>query len=294
MLAALTAVDYTLKNSPWINLLIWVPNYLKDFALHVLPKGANVKNFTEAEKQYNKKYYGRTTQWNNGHTQMRTNSVRYAFHTLCDYSPTIEECSYLKIRPEEIDVTRFNLPAKYVAIQGAYVERVKTMPAETFNKVVEFVRNRGYEPVFLGKTNNDVGTNNLKILAQVEKQYKLDGINLIDKTNLLESAKIINNSKLLICMDGGLLHLAGFTETPVVAGMTFVTKEQIAPIRDGVSGKNMYFVEPDESLECRGCQSKWNLLYHHEFRNCYYGQDDYTCVSQMTAEKFIKEIEKVL
>ncbi len=292
MLAALMAVNYTLKNSPWINLLCWVPNYLKDFAKHVLPPGANVKNFTEAEKQYNKNYNSRTTKWTSGHTQMRTNSVKFAYHMLCDYSPTDAECSYLSIKPEEIDVTRFNLPAKYVTIQGAYVERVKTMPAETFNKIVEFVRNKGYEPVFLGKTANDVGTNNLKILAQVEKQYKLDGINLIDKTNLLESAKIIHDSKLLICMDGGLLHLAGFSKTPVVSGFTFVTPQQIMPIRDGIVGKDIYPVEPDESLACRGCQSNFNLLYGHDFRNCYY--TDYACVSQMTAVKFIKEIEKVL
>lgn len=293
LLASLMTVNYIINKAPWINLLIWCPNYLKDFAKHVLPKDSIIRNYTEAEKKYDANKLGISTQWKGQHTPMRTQPVRYAFHVLCDYSPTIEETSYLKIRPEEINISQFDLPEKYIAIQAAYTEQVKTMPVETFNKITDYILEKGYTPVYLGKSLSESGKQNINVKASIISGYNLSkGINLVDKTDLLQTAAIISKSKALVCMDGGLLHLGGFTDTPIIAGVTFVNAKQVAPIRDGIEGKNCYFVEPDDSLKCKGCQSNWTLLYNHDFRNCYY--KDYACVSHMKYEKFKEQLDKVI
>lgn len=300
LLCSLVAANHILTKAPWVNLLIWVPDYMKDFTKHVLPKDAIIRNFTEASKKYDGTKYGITTKWGKSqHTPMRTHPVKYAFHVLCDYSPTTEEMSYLKIRPNEIDVTRFNLPEKspdgsggYVVLPSASTEYVKSMPIETCNKLVDYVIEKGYTPVFLGKTENPTGVKNMSGRAEVQQYDFSKGLDLTDKTNLLESAAIIAKAKLFIGMDSGLAHLAGFTDTPLMIGYTFVSPSVMMPVRDGVFAKNVYPIEPDESLGCRGCQTKWTLMFNHDFRDCYYGPDDFTCVKQITFEKFKEKIEK--
>lgn len=293
LLCSLVAVNYMLNNCPWLNPLIWVPDFLKDFTKHVLPKGAIVRNFTEAKTKYDGTKYGVTTKWQGQFTPMKTHPVDYAYKVLCDYTPSMQEKSYLKIRPNEIDISKFNLPEKYVVLPGAATEYVKAMPPETLNMLTDYVISKGYTPVFLGKTENHTGFKDMACRAVIQDEYDFTkGINLINQTNLLESAGIIANAKLYIGMDGGVTHLAGFTDTPIIAGYTFVLPELMMPIRDGIFAKNVYPIEPDQDLGCRGCQSKMVLLFDHDFRDCYYGPDDFSCVKQITFEKYKNIIEK--
>lgn len=290
LIASLIAVNYMLEKCSWLNPLIWVPDYMKDFAKHVLPSGAIVRNFTEANTKYDEKRFGVTTKWTSQHTPMRTHGVKYAFHMLCDYDPKENEMNYLKVRPDEIDVSKFNLPEKYVILPGAATEFVKAMPPTTLNSLSDYIISKGYTPVFLGKTENATGVEGVAGRAEIQEEYDFTkGINLINKTSLLESAVIIAKSKLYIGMDSGLTHLAGFTDIPIVSGYTFIKPETMMPIRNNKLGYNVYPIEPDESLECRGCQSNWTLFMEHDFRDCYY--DDFKCVEQITFEKYKKVIE---
>ncbi len=49
--AALVAVDYIAKTYPWINPLVWCPDYLVEFAKHLLPDRLEVRGFTEMKGQ---------------------------------------------------------------------------------------------------------------------------------------------------------------------------------------------------------------------------------------------------
>jgi ADP-heptose:LPS heptosyltransferase len=263
-----------------------------EFSKNVLPEGTSVRGYTEAAKKYDSTRTGISTKWVGNHTPMRTNAVKYSFHALADYSPKIEECNYLKFKPELVDLTEFTLPDQYFVMQGAYIERVKTMPVNTFNNIKDYFLNKGIDVVVLGKTENKLGAKDLKITANIGS-YDFSGTtNLLDKTSLTESTAIIAKSKGLIAIDGGLIHAAGFTNAPIFAGYTFASPEQLMPIRNNVSGFNVFPIVPDESLACRFCQSSWTLKFGHDYRKCFY--DDYKCVSQMTAEKFIEQLEKVL
>lgn len=288
LICALIAANYLVLNCPWLNPLIWVPTYLEEFTKHVLSKNAIVRDFIKASDKYDAAKYGVTTRWSNI-TPMKMHPVKYGYSALCDYEPTDQEMSYLKIRPEEIDIGKFNLPDKFVVLPAAATERVKTIPKETMDQISDYVVSKGYTPVYLGKTENFTGYEDMYGRSIAQDYDFSKGINLLEQTSMLESAAIIAKAKLYIGIDSGLTHLAGFTPTPIVSYYSFTAPRQMLPIRDGVFGKDVYPIIPD--VKCRGCQS--NLVQiDWDFRNCFY--DDYKCVSKedCNAQKFIDIIKK--
>ena len=201
-ICALVAVDYIIRTYTYINVLVWVPNYLIDFAKHVLPENAIVRDYTKAFKKYDDGRIGITTRWSR-HTPMRIHPVDYAFHVLADEHVELPKKNYLKIRPNEIDLTKFNLPEKYIVIAATAAEIVKTMPNNTINEIAKYVIEKGYVPVFIGKKESHTGYKDLKIKAKVaDVNYSL-GLNLVDKSSILETAGIIAGGQAFVGMDGG-------------------------------------------------------------------------------------------
>lgn len=224
---------------------------------------------------------------------MRTHPVDYAFHMLVDIHAEMKDKNYLKIRADEIDLpSDIILPDRYVVIAATATERVKTMPNETVNEISKYVISKGYVPVFIGKTESHTGEGNNKIKGNVaDIDYSL-GLNLLDKTDILQTAKIIEGAQVFVGMDGGATHIAGVTKTKIVVGYTFINPNHNLPIRNDQIGYDCYPIVPDESLKCRFCQTNCNFYYNHDFRKCIY--NDYLCLSYMTSNKFIKELEKIL
>ncbi len=293
--ASLVAVNHIITSYPWINLLVWVPDYLLDYAKNVLPANAIVRDYTQAVKKYDSKKIGLTTEWRSQHTPMKIHPVYYAMHMLADEHPVIEKCNYLQIKFDQVDVSTFNLPKKYVCIQATFAEVVKTMPNKTINEIAAYVKSRGYTPVFLGKTENKVGVvKQVNTAKEADVDYSI-GINLVDKTDILQSAKIIQGAAALVSMDGGITHMAGSTTTPIVVGYTFIDPAHNLPIRNNEIGWNCYTVVPDEKLGCRFCQTRTNFLMGHDYRNCYYPKDKpFACVDYMKSDKFITHLEGIL
>lgn len=293
-IAYLVAVNYIVKELPWINLLIWVPDYLLNFAKHVLPKGAIIRNFTDAQKKYNKNNIGLTTKWLGQHTPMKTHPVDYAYHMLCDMSTIpLEYKNYLKIRPEEIDIKHFKLPEKYVTINIASTSKVKELPGNVINDISKHAIQKGYTPVYVGKKVSDLGIKGQELTANIANDTDFSlGIDLTDKTSLLEAAAVIAGSSAFIGMEGGLTHLAGCTDVSIISSYSFIDPNLMAPIRNGKIGDNCHFIVPDESLGCRFCQSNMPLIFDLDFRTCFY--KDFLCVSQLTFNKFKEKMDLVL
>ena len=293
MIGYLVAADYNIRNYPHVQFHVWVPDFLLDLAKHVLPKGSLVRPFSKAKHKYNEKLPGITTAWTSFHTPMRTHPVDYGFHMLTDkHIYDISQKNYLQIRPDEIDLNRFKLPKKYVVICSAAAAKVKEMPINTFNSIVDYTLQKGYQPVFLGKRVSETGVEGLKITADpIEADYS-KGIDLLDKTNLLEAAAIMSKARCVIGMDGGLIHLAGMTMAPIIAGYTFADPEHLMPIRYDFIGYNVHPIVPDEN-KCRFCQTNSNFVFGIDFRDCFKNKD-YECQKDMTAKKFIEKMDKVL
>lgn len=290
LVCCLVAVDWNIKNHKNIKFHVWVPDYLFWFARHVLPRGANIRPFSKAKEEFNHKYLGMTTEWCTNHTCIRTHPVDYGFHMLSDrHVYELNEKNYLQIVPDKIDISSFNLPEKYVVICATGVEPVRTMPVETANSIIDYVIDRGYVPVFLGKEESDCGLNNLAIKAKSIALNYEKGINLVNKTSLLESAKIIHNSKAYIGMDGGLSHIAGCTDAEIICGYTASHPSHVAPIRKGSQTYKFHPIFPDPHP---------NAFYqtHSHFKKGNFqrfeGWQD--VVGSMRSEKFLSALEEIL
>lgn len=294
LLCYLTVVDYMLKHIPWVDPYIWVPDYLLSFAKHVLPPTAKIGDFTRALKKYNDKLIGVSTRWNSQHTPMRLHAIDYAAHVLIDADIDPEHRNYIKFNPNGIDIAKYNLPEKYIAISVGSTNKTKELPANVLQKIVDYVKEKGYTPVFLGKKYSAGGGNVEGIKANLAAIDYTSGIDLCDKTDLLEACAVIQGSKTYIGMDGGLSHLAGYTDRPLILGYSFVSPDKMTPIRKGIQGDNCYLVVPEESLACRYCQTRMPLVYEANFLECWYGPEDYTCIKQLTFEKWKEQIDKAL
>lgn len=208
--------------------------------------------------------------------------------TLSDYSSLnlmtrilpIKNLNYLKIPVNNVDVSKFNTDfSKAVVIPPLYKDENRRWVPEELDKVCSYLVERDFIPVFLGKTS--------KIYKDTE--VPKCGLNLINKTTILESAKIISLCKVVVGIDCGLLHLAGMTDASIVAGYTYASPEIRMPIRNNRIGFNVKKIVPN--LPCSFCQDRWQLE-SYEFANCYYGTNE--CVKKLTSEKFIKAIGRYL
>lgn len=288
-IAALTAVDYILKQYPWITPLLWVPDYLVSLCKHLLPDDTPVYGLSEMKGTYQPKRPTKTTSWDGNTSPMKIHCLDYAFLKLCDENPSIEHKNYLQIKPDLIDVTSFSLPKKYVVITTGYTASVREFKAEAVNELAKGCKEKGFEVVFLGQRATKTGVSfTIKGTFDTTIDYS-QGLDLIDKTNLLEAAKIMHLSQAVLGVDNGLLHLAGCTDVKIIGGFTTVSPEIRMPVRNNILGWNYYPVTPDQDLSCKFCQQKTNFLYGHDYKNCIYKNP--VCTDQMTADKFLKALE---
>lgn len=293
LVCSFPAITYLHNTAFWLKILVWVPDYLFEFARICLPRGISIYGYSDAKKKYNDKLPGITTSWTNNHTSMRTHPVDYAFHMLCDKPPSVEDRNYPKPNLDRVDISRFNLPEKYVTIQAYATETVKRLDGHKINEIAHYCIERGYSVVWIGNKFNPSGVEGIGITAKPSEGLDLSlGLDLTNQTTVSQVTKIIAGAKCFIGMDGGLMHLAGFTDVEIVAGFTFALPDHLAPIRNNLQSYKFHAIMSKEDLACRGCQTKWLMLYDHDFRKCYF--DDYKCVKDLKSQDFIEVLEKIL
>ena len=296
MVAALTPIDYILRKYPWVTPLIWMPDLMVDLARNLLPEGTQVYSYTEMRGRYDPSRPTKTTQWD-GHTSaMRLHCVDYAYIKLCDELPDVFDRNYLKLKNSELHLPRVDVPRpdRYVVVTTGYTADVKEFRPEYVNEVVKYIKSRGREVVFLGSTASETGGNHVIRGTFSQNIDYSQGINLVDKTTLLEAAAVMDHAELVVGVDNGLLHVAGTTDTPIVGGFTFVTPESKMPYRYNKLGWAFWPVIPDDDLGCRFCQVTTNFLYGHDYRKCMHrGNNEElvnACTKQLRPEKFIEGI----
>jgi ADP-heptose:LPS heptosyltransferase len=225
------------------------------------------------------------------HTTLRTHLTHHAFATVVNETPLHPSAyNYLKFDLDRLPTTINLLPKKYIVLTTGYTSKNREFPAKEVNQIVQWAKIKGYDVVFLGKQqsvfHNQMGPTQAYFDDDLDTSL---GIDLIDKTTLLEAAKIMGRAAAVVGVDNGLIHLAGMTDVPIIAGYTIVSQWHRMPIRNNVIGYNVQSI--NSSIGCAPCQTKANFLYDFDFRRCYYG--DYKCTEEMNAKAFIKSLEFV-
>ncbi len=291
-------MDYIHKTQPHCVIHLWVPDYFLDLAKNLLHKDIIVKPFSKGDKEFNKELPGRKTS-SVSHDTLKTHLVDHTFHVLANAMGPIEDKNYRKLNTSRIDISKYNVPEKYVVVTTGFTAEVREFTAQAVNEVVQYIKSKGYDVVFLGSQKADVGAYDKAVIGHFNKHIDYSqGLNLVNTTTLLEAGKIISQAKTIVGVDNGLLHLAGTTDIPIVAGFTTVKPEHRAPYRNNELGWNFFPVVPPESLACRFCQSNWDYVYGLDFRNCYYKErkldTEIKCTKSLTSNLFIEQLEKIL
>lgn len=154
-----------------------------------------------------------------------------------------------------------NPKSNYCVFTPGSTTEAREMPVHGFNELVLYAISKGLTPVFLGKA--DLSENyQAKFL-----NYNLSqGVDLRERTTILEAVQIMRGAKFVIGLDNGLLHMAGTTNVPVIFGHNITSIEHREIRRD--KGLTINITASEETLPCIGCQSKVRFVSKHDFRFC--------------------------
>lgn len=286
------AIKYILQRFPYITPYTYVPDYYLDFAKNLLPE-AIIRPFSTAEKVYENGIPGRKTSGDPSYSNLRCHMVDQAFHMLVNEHPPVEAKNYLKLNTNPISIANFNLPKKYVVVTTGFTATIREMLPEYINEVVTYIKSKGYEVVFLGKKQSSLGIHDKILEGFFKKEVDYSkGINLIDRTTLLQAGKIISKAKTIVGLDNGLLHVAGCTDVPIVGSFTSVAPEHRMPYRNNELGWNFYPVVPPESEPEKFFQSRWDFIFDYDYRNPFFYNNN--LIKSVTAQLYIEQLEKIL
>lgn len=296
-LCRLPVIKYCLDKYQHLSCDVWSPDFL-------IPVARNALRGYEERCQFVPLKMMKTKLFNpnlmavgfltDSHTTLRTHLVDHGFNIMNDGLPPIECRNYLKLRMDEIDTTAFNLaPGTYVCLTPGYTAVVRALLPAAWNEIAAWLVTKGLVPVWLGASEAPVNHGIVSIKAQLDEEIDYTvGVDLRNKTSLLEAGKLMGYAKAVVGLDNGLIHLSAMTDVAIVAGYSSVDPAVRLPYRRNQLGWNCHVVVPDESLKCRFCQVQFHFLYGMDFRLCYTKTLD--CIKQLTAKKFVDKLQGVL
>lgn len=288
ILHCIPAVKAAITQYPYQKYRLWVPDYLMPLFQHIFKKDKiEVGPFSKAPKKADGKETG-IIGFNIGrHSSMRIHLTDYAFYMILDRLPVSEKEKKLPTVRKKVSTPR--LPSKYAVLGPFWRVNLRQAPDYTWDEIERYLHERGVIPVILGskqeKFNDQLKTSATTTWTPKNKNT----IDLSNQTTVLQALEIIWGSKAVVCMDGGLFHLACMTKTPVIAGFTSV--DPITRIPYG-SKPQVKAIVP--GLFCDFCQTKTCMVYdgQFEFNKCW--RNNRECVSKMTPDKFISGLEEAL
>lgn len=262
----LSAIFYIASNHPQVIGHVYCPDHFKEIAENVLSSFIHwrVLSFTSLTEETIKKYptYG---PYNRPINITGAHMVDLGFMYYLNINPPPKDWNYYpKLNLEDLGFLPRKDTPYAVLTPGATTEN-RTMPVRTMNEIAEYCEILGLTPVWLGK--KKVGKREIKY-----QDYDYHrGIDLRDQTTLIEAAQVIKQSKFIVGLDNGLLHLAAMTETPIIFGYNIASPEHRMPRR---KIGDIYNIYPDEEkLTCTFCQSKMRMMFNHNFNNCMYNDN---------------------
>ena len=194
-----------------------------------------------------------------------------------------EERHYLPL--PRVDLGGFSLDFSRCVLLGVtYRDAPRKISFEVVKGVSEYLLGQGLTPVYIGKEDDDPIWGDAPF-RRAFKKLPPGGVSLMNMTSIPELASIMGQSRGVVGIDSGPIHLAGTTGTAIVCGFTNVAPEHRFPLR--AQGEFIPIV-PDSP--CKHCQSYWSLNYH-DFGECYLKH--LNCVGELTADKFIGGLKAV-
>ena len=289
MIAWMPAIKYVAREYNYVQGILIVPPYFLDLARALMAEHPHWRIFTKIPS------------WVPNGTQMQIPAVNpinatgmhltdLGFLYFCGMVPPPADARNYPL----LDLEDVKLPEKLESI-GPYVvmtpgagAQTRAMLPSVFNAITKHLSSKGIVPVFLG-TRDMVDRPELQFDARYDMSL---GIDMIGQTSLLEAAKVIEGSKMILGIDNGLLHLAGLTDATILYGFTVAGPEQRRLPRS--HGHTIELFADKEKLPCLFCQERVRFFQAHHFTNCIYKENEPACVKALNAESWIATIDVVL
>lgn len=179
----------------------------------------------------------------------------------------------LEIFPGGNFVPQIEKSDKNIAFCPGSVHFTKMYPKEYFIEAGNILTAAGFKIILLG------GASDGNICSEIQSNVP-GSVNLAGKDNLLQISENMNQCKLAVCNDSGMMHTAAASGIPVFAIFGSTVKEfGFSPYKI----ENLIF--EDNSVSCRPCS-------HTGKRNCPKGH--FKCMKNLTPEKMTAEILKFI
>lgn len=202
---------------------------------------------------------------------------------------TNKECApdgwdwYPQFKQEDLDAVALPPEAatlvkkRYAVITTGITTNSRRTPPNAWTPIIEHCLTRGLTPVFLGKAVVETGNpRNIHTTWHAGTDHST-GVDLRDKTTLMQAAAIMSRAAVVCGHDNGLLHLAGCTEVPIVFGYNLASPKHREPKRPIGMTYNVLLTK--EELACTMCQSNTNFVIGYNFRECFYS--DTKCMTML-------------
>lgn len=219
--------------------------------------------------------------------------IDLGFVYFANASPRGEYRKHIKIDVSDIPIPE--LPENFAVVTTGHTTMSREWRPRGVNGVVDYLVGKGITPVFIGKKNIFSSTEDNKVVdysARFSEHIDFSkGLDLREKTTLLEATHIMSKARAVVGLDNGLLHLAATQTTPIVAGMNIASPEDREFRRD--VGAVCYVTPDPEKLTCTFCQTNQRFNNGQDFKYCFY--KDYACLDQLSdPSPWIQALESVL
>lgn len=286
MICFLPAIEFIAEHYNHIQGHLVIPQYFMEIATNVLRKYPHWKFYTDIPERFMQgegKPMKQQLEFpiNPTSTHMLDLGFDYFVHT-----PIPDEFNrYPVLNLDGVEPPV--LPYDYAVMTPVIEAQTRRMPADVFNGICDHLNKWGIRPVFLGKTG--MAERN----GTVDPKYDLTkGYDLINKTTLLEAAKIIQQSKMILGIDNGLLHLAAMTDATILYGFTIA-----GPTTRRIRRRNGWTIEmygDKKQLPCMFCQEWMRGFFDHHFTHCIYLETVPACVRALNLESWCANIDMVI
>lgn len=274
----------------YLDVTLWCPSYCLSLMQHFLQgkERIQIRDLGQFKDAYN-----RSEQLIDFESRLFTNQAMTAFsHAEAILFGTFGELDpvFPSFNPDGLNLREeleSELSEDYVVILTGATSATRALFPETLQGVTDFLLSQKLKPVFLGKSQLE---KNYRAVFPKEFDYS-QGVDLREKTSLIEAGLILTGAKAVFGLDSGLCHLAACTPVPLLWAFTTVRPEHRILKRPYADSQTLTLA-PEASLGCRFCQSRIRAVQHHDYRICPFG--DYECCRQISPQYVIDRLKEVL
>jgi len=201
--------------------------------------------------------------------------------------------------PDDVDLN-FTLPEKYVVCHVTQNWDNRTWDTYKWQKLIDWLTENKIYTILIGKDHEEIVHGSISetpIQKKCPKLSNLYGLDLTNSIGLEEMYKIIKNSRVLITVDSGPMHIAGCTDTHILQIASAQHPNLRVPYRKGIQNYKYSFVGGTCKIYCN-TDLKYNVKVWGDVNSvaplvgCPEKKSSFEC--HPSAENVIDKLEEIL